>query len=164
MIPVTRRATSGSLTFVLNARGHQVSRHVTRWERTGAGGNNVIVARLGGGRFQQARGFSQTSPSRSVLTSALGRDGKEDIVREEGQDEDPLGRPEHAVISTFDLFSIGGPYSYSSSRSWKSPDPTLRYFSWSKQFTYRRPNEGWQHLYQRLERSGDPRTRACHFM
>jgi len=144
MIPVTRRATSGSLTVVRNAQGHQVSRNgITRlgW-RTGAGGN-VTIAQLGGGILQQARGISRTSPSRSVLTSTLRRDEKEDVVKDEGQDEDPLGRPEHAVISTFDLFSIGGPYPYSSSRSLKSPDATLRYFSWSKQFTYRRPHEGW---------------------
>lgn len=113
MLLATRRATSSSLTFVRNARGHQVHCNVTRCERrTGAGGNNVIVAQLSGGRLQQARGFSQSSPSRSVLTSTLKRDEKEDVVKREGQDEDPLGRPEHAVISTFDLFSIGGPYSY----------------------------------------------------
>ena len=165
MIPATRRATSGSLTVVNNARGPQVLRNVTRCgKRTGAGGNNVIVAQLGGGRLQQARAISQTSPSRSVLTFALRRDGKEDVVKGETQDEDPLGRPEHAVISTFDLFSIGGPYFYSPSRSLKSPDAALRFFSWSKQFTYRWPNEGWQHFYQRLERFGDPGTSTRYFM
>ena len=111
MIPVTRRATSSSLTAVRNTRGHQVPRNVTRWgELTGAGGNNVIVAQLGGGRLQHARGFSQSNPSRSVLTFALGGDEKEDVAKGEGQDDDPLSRPEHAVISTFDLFSIGGPH------------------------------------------------------
>ena len=33
-------------------------------------------------------------------------------IKGENKNEDLLGRPEHAVISTFDLFSIGGPYSY----------------------------------------------------
>jgi len=145
MIPATRRAASSSLTVVRNARGRQVPRNVT-WcgERTGAGGSNVIVS---GGRLQQTRGFSQTTPSRSALT-ALKREENKDIVKGEGQDEDPLRRPEHAVISTFDLFSVGGPLSRSSSCLLKFPDAMLRRFSWSEQFTYRRPHEGWQHIYQ----------------
>ena len=120
MIPVARRAASSSLTIVRNNRS-QVPRNATKCGgRTGAGGN-VIVSQLGR-RLQQTRTFTQTSPSRSALASALGRGGDEDIVKGEDQNEDsePLDRPEHAVISTFDLFSIGGPSLSSSSRLLKN--------------------------------------------
>jgi hypothetical protein len=111
MIPPTaRRAASSSLLSCATPR--VATSHVMSVGReTGAGGNNVTVARLGGGRLQQIRGLSSTTlPTRSALDLAL--KPKEDIVKGEGKDEEPLGRPEHAVISTFDLFSIGGPYSY----------------------------------------------------
>jgi hypothetical protein len=119
MIPTARRAASSSLPVVRNAQGRHVARNV-RGARTGAGGNNVTVARLGGGRLQQIRGLSSTTPTRSALDLAL--KPKEDIVKGEGKDEEPLGRPEHAVISTFDLFSIGGPYSYPLYCLSESPD------------------------------------------
>ena len=162
MIPVTRRAASSFLTVVRNVRG-QVPRNATRCgERTGASGN-VIVAQLGR-RLQQTRTLTQTSPSRSALASALGRDTDEDIVKGEDQNEEPLDRPEHAVISTFDLFSIGGSSFYSSSRLSKFPDVALRYFSGPEQLTYRRPYEGWQYIYQQLERFGNPGTGTCRLM
>ena len=106
MISVARRATSRSLTVLRNSQGHHA--------RTGAGGSNVTVAQLGGGILQQTRGFSRTGPSRSALNVALKPNEKGDSAKQEGKNEDPLGRPEHAVISTFDLFSIGGLYSCSS--------------------------------------------------
>jgi len=108
MIPAARRVTSSSLTVVRNGQGRQVSRNACG-ARTGSGVNNVTVAQLGG-RHPQTRGFSQTAPSRSALDFAL-KPKEGDILKAEAKNEDPLGRPEHAVISTFDLFSIGGPYS-----------------------------------------------------
>lgn len=111
MIHTTRRVTSSSLAAIRNAQGRQIARTVYG-ARNGSGGNNVTVAQLGGGRLQQARGFSQTIPSRSALGFAVQPKETEDMVGGEGEGEDPMGRPEHAVISTFDLFSIGGPYSY----------------------------------------------------
>lgn len=114
MIPLTtRRVTSSSHIAVRNAGGRQVARHTTWGTRNGVGGNQVTVAQFGEGRHQQTRGFFQTCPSRSALNSAIQPKEKGDIVRGESQSEGSLGRPEHAVISTFDLFSIGGPWSYS---------------------------------------------------
>jgi len=107
MIHATCRVTSSSLIIIRNAHGRQVARKAFG-ARTGTRGN-ITVARLGGGRLQQFRGFSQTTPSRSTLNLAF-QPKEGDIVKGEGKNEDPLGRPEHAVISTFDLFSIGGPY------------------------------------------------------
>ena len=105
MIPATtRRVASSSLT----AQGRQVAR------RTCGVGVNVTVAQLGGRRFQQTRSLAQTHPSRSALNFALQSKEKKEKgdIKGENKNEDLLGRPEHAVISTFDLFSIGGPYSY----------------------------------------------------
>ena len=120
MFPTARRAASSSLPVVRNAQGRHVARNV-RGARTGAGGNNVTIARLGGGSLQQIRGLSSTTPTRSALDLAL-KPKEEDIVNGGGKDEEPLGRPEHAVISTFDLFSIGGPYSYPSYCLSESPN------------------------------------------
>ena len=127
MIPATRRVTSGSLTVVRNAQGRQIARNLGA--RTGT---NVSAVWLGGGGLQQTRGFSQTSPSRSALNFALNPNEKGDIVKGEDKNEDPLGRPEHAVISTFDLFSIGGPYSYLSPCLLKFPDIMSLYSSRSE--------------------------------
>ena len=114
MIPPTaRRMTSSSLIAVRNAGGRQVARHATWGKRTGVDGNNVTVAQFSQGNHQQTRGFFQTFPSRSALNSAIRPKEKDDTVRDESKSEDSLGRPEHAVISTFDLFSIGGPCSCS---------------------------------------------------
>jgi len=107
MIRATCRVTSSSL-ILRNAQGRQVARRAFG-ARKGNGGN-FTVAQLGGGRLQQSRGFSQTTPSRSTLNLAFQPKEEGGIVKGEGKNEDPLGRPEHAVISTFDLFSIGGPY------------------------------------------------------
>jgi len=108
MIPATtRRMTSSSLIAIRNTHGLQVARNACQVR---AGGINVTVAQLGGGRLQQTRGFSDSTPSRSALNFVLQPTEKGDVVKGEGKSEDPLGRPEHAVISTFDLFSIGGPY------------------------------------------------------
>ena len=107
ILAATRRVTSGSLAVVRNPRGRQVAS-----KTCGTGGDNATVAQLGGRKFQQTRGFSQTRPSRSALNSALQPKEKGNTVRDEGKNEDPLSRPEHAVISTFDLFSIGGPCSH----------------------------------------------------
>ena len=105
MIPaMTRRMTSNSLAVVCGAQGRRIIRN----------GNNFTVAQLGGGGLQQTRGFSRTTPSRSALNSAIQPKEKGGILKGEGKSEDPLGRPEHAVISTFDLFSIGGLCSYQS--------------------------------------------------
>ena len=157
MIPTTaRRATSNSLAIVRNAQGRQIAR-----KPCGVGGN---IAQLGGG-FQLTRGFSHTRPSRSALNSALQpkeKKEKADVVKGESKKGDPLGRPEHAVISTFDLFSIGGPYSYPPPYSLKFQFIMLRRFSWSEQLTYRRPYEGWQHIYQRPKGSRDFGTSACY--
>jgi len=151
---MTRRVVSTSLT----AQGRQVAR-----KTCGVGVNNVTVAQLGGRKFQQTRSLSQTHPSRSALNYALQSEKKEEgDVKGESKNEDPLGRPEHAVISTFDLFSIGGPYSYSPPYPSKFQVTILRKFSWSQQLAHRRPYEGWQYIYQRPERSGDFGTGACH--
>ena len=156
MIPVTRRATSCSLTVVRNAQGRQVTR-----VRTGTSGNSIAVAQVGRGRLQQARVFSQTHPRRSALNLALEPNENGDVAKGEGEDE---ARPEHAVISTFDLFSIGGPYSCFQPCLLKFPDAMSWCSSWSEQLTHRRPHEGWQHIYQRSKRSGAPGTSVHHFM
>jgi len=161
MIPAaTRRVTSSSLAIVRNAQGRQVAR-----KTCGTSGDNATVAQLDRRKFQQTRDFSQTHPSRSALNSALQpkeKKEKGDTVRGESKNEDPLGRPEHAVISTFDLFSIGGPCSYPPPYPSKFQLSMLRRFSWSQQLTYRRPYEGWQYIYQRPERSGDFGTGLYH--
>lgn len=109
MIPATtRRVTSSSLAIISSVHGRQVARNACR-ARPEAGDNDATVAQLGEGRFQQTRGFSHSTPSRSALNFVLRPTEKGGIVKDEGKSEDPLGRPEHAVISTFDLFSIGGP-------------------------------------------------------
>ena len=114
MIPLTtRRVTSSSLIVVRNAGGRQVARHATWGTRNGVGGNKVTVTQFGEGKHQQTRGFFQTHPSRSALNLATQPKEKGDTATGESQSEDSLGRPEHAVISTFDLFSIGGPCSHS---------------------------------------------------
>ena len=112
MIPVTRRAT---LTAVRSLPGRQLACN-TFGTRTGDCGKNVIVAQYGRRGLQHTRGFSQTTPSWSSLNFVLQPKEKRDIVEREGENEDSPGRPEHAVISTFDLFSIGGPHSNPSSR------------------------------------------------
>jgi len=119
----TCRVASRSLT----AQGRQVARRTY-----GVGVNNVTVAQLGGREFQQTRSLSQTRPSRSALNFALQSKEKGDVVKGESKNEDPLGRPEHAVISTFDLFSIGGPYSYPPPYPLKFQFVILRNFSWSQ--------------------------------
>lgn len=111
MIPATRRVTPGSLTIVRNVQGRQVARNTLR-TRTGRSGENLIVAQHDRGSFQHTRGFSQTTPSWTSLNFVLQPKEKGDIAKREDKNGDSLGRPEHAVISTFDLFSIGGPYPY----------------------------------------------------
>ena len=105
MIPATRRAATSCLIISCKAQGRQFA--------LGAGtsvGCHHISAQLDGGTHQQTRGFSQTTSNLSALNHVPLRKEKGD-VKSDGKSEDPLGRPEHAVISTFDLFSIGGPYS-----------------------------------------------------
>ena len=148
MIPATtRRVTSSSLSVIVrDTQGRQVARKA-RVAGTGLGGNSVTVVQLGGRKFQQTRDFSQTRPSRSVLNSAHQPNEKRNIVKAEGRSEGPLSRPEHAVISTFDLFSIGGPYFHPPPYPSKSRVTILRRFSWPQQLTYRWPYEGWQHIH-----------------
>ena len=66
-------------------------------------GNIAVAAR--NSSFVQLRRFSRTYQSLEPTTaSKLARKANEDA----SQDEEVIERPEHAVISTFDLFSIGG--------------------------------------------------------
>ena len=115
MIPATRCATPASLTVVRNVQG-QVARS-TFGTRPSIGGKN-IVAQHGRGMPQHTRSFSRTTPAWSSLNFVFQpkETEKEDVIKREDMTEHPLGRPEHAVISTFDLFSIGGLYS--------NPSPT----------------------------------------
>ena len=108
MIPATRRTAASCLTISCKAQGRQFAL------RAGISvGCHHIAVQHDGVRPQQTRGFSQTTPSLSTLNPVPLRKGERD-VKSDVKNEDPLGRPEHAVISTFDLFSIGGPYSNSS--------------------------------------------------
>ena len=157
MIPPTaRRVTSSSLVAIRNAGGRQVARQATWGKRT----NNITVAQFSEGIHQQTRGFFQTSPSRSALNSALQPKEKDDTVRGESKSEDSLGRPEHAVISTFDLFSIGGSDSYLPQYLSRFKVTASRHFSWSQQLTHCRPHAGRQYIYQRPERAGSFGTSA----
>lgn len=163
MIPAARRATPGSLPVVRNVQGRQVARN-TVGARTISGGKNIVVAQHERERPQHARGFSRTIPGRSSLNFVLQPKEKGEILKREGRNEDPLGQPEHAVISAFDLFSIGGSHSSLSYACCTLPTATLFCFSWSEQFAHRRPYAGWQYIHQRFERSGDPGTGACRFV
>lgn len=156
MIPIPRRVASGSLAVVRNAQVRQVTRNAL-WVRTGGDSKNVTTVQHGGRGPNQTRGFSQTTPTWSAPDFVL-------QPKEKGGDaknEDPPGRPEHAVISTFDLFSIGGPCLCPS--LWLSGllDVMSWRFSWSEQFTYRRAYAGWQHIHQRLEGFRDSGASAC---
>ncbi|KAF9786356.1 L-serine ammonia-lyase [Thelephora terrestris] len=111
MLPAIRRVTSGSLTTVRKAQGLQVAQ-VAFGSRTGFDGKNVTAVQRSEGGSRHARTISHTAPSRSSLNSVLQQKEEGGIIKGEGKKEGPLGQPEHAVISTFDLFSIGvGPSS-----------------------------------------------------
>lgn len=162
MIPATRRVAPGSLTVVRNVQGRQVARN-TFGALAGGGGKNLVVVQHGTGRSLLTRSFSHTSTSRSSLNFVLQPKERGDTINCEARNEESPGRPEHAVISTFDLFSIGGPYP-NPSLSPRVQAPMLVTslpFSRSEQFAHRRPYAGWQHIYQRSEGFGYSGAGAC---
>ena len=163
MIPAARRVTSGSLTVVRKAQGLQVTLNAFG-SRTGVDGKNFAAVQRGGRGPQHARTIFYTAPSRSSLNSVLQPKEEGEIIKSDGKKDDPLGQPEHAVISTFDLFSIGGPYFYLLLRLLKLLDAAFWRFSWSEQFAHRRPYAGWQHIHQRLEGFGDSGTSTCYIV
>jgi hypothetical protein len=66
-----------------------------------------------------------SGPPSSRNVSALSPDTRKDKDSESTLERGPE-RPEHAVISTFDLFSIGGEYNTSSTPGAKEYDPSHR--------------------------------------
>lgn len=89
-----------------------VTRHALRSIQTRAA---LVVAATTKTVHPQLRTFSRTAISQLALNSVKRQHGSEnddwaDEEREEDhQEKERLAtRPEHAVISTFDLFSIGG--------------------------------------------------------